>query len=139
MSRPIGLRPREGGAIDSVHDASMGGIRNAPSSAALQKRGRSTLSLVVPFYNEEGGIVSFYEAIVPVLEGVRGTSFEIVCVDDGSRDRTLEHLLFLSRKDPRIRVVELSRNFGKEAALTAGIDASEGDAVIPIDADLQEY
>jgi glycosyltransferase involved in cell wall biosynthesis len=64
--------------------------------------------------------------------------FEIVCVDDGSVDRTLEALIDLVECDARFRVIELSRNFGKEAALTAGIDAAQGDAVIPIDADLQD-
>ena len=108
------------------------------SAASVGYPERSTLSLVVPFYNEEEGIDSFYRAIVPILEGIPGTDFEVVCVDDGSRDRTLDLLLDLSRKDPRFRVVELSRNFGKEAALTAGIDAAEGEAVVPIDADLQD-
>ena len=108
------------------------------SAASVGYPERRTLSLVVPFYNEEEGIDSFYRAIVPILEGIPGTDFEVVCVDDGSRDRTLDLLLDLSRKDPRFRVVELSRNFGKEAALTAGIDAAEGEAVVPIDADLQD-
>ena len=93
---------------------------------------------MVPFYNEGEGVYLFHEAIVPILEQISGIGFEIVCVDDGSRDNTLELLVGLARQDPRFRVVELSRNFGKEAALTAGIDAARGDAVIPIDADLQD-
>src|SRR5262249_36214843 len=64
--------------------------------------------------------------------------FEVVCVDDGSLDDTLPKLVALVERDPRFRVIELSRNFGKEAALTAGIDAASGEAVIPMDADLQD-
>ena len=64
--------------------------------------------------------------------------FEVICVDDGSRDDTLDKLILLASHDKRFRIVELSRNFGKEAALTAGIDLADGDAVIPFDADLQD-
>jgi glycosyltransferase involved in cell wall biosynthesis len=64
--------------------------------------------------------------------------FEIICVDDGSRDNTLEQLIAISKTDPRVTVLEFSRNFGKEPAMTAGIDATSGDCVIPIDADLQD-
>src|SRR5690606_38170735 len=64
--------------------------------------------------------------------------FEVVCVDDGSRDATLAGLIALAERDVRFVVLELSRNFGKEAALTAGIDAASGDAVVPMDADLQD-
>jgi len=74
---------------------------------------------------------------MPVLEGV-GEACEIVCINDGSRDETLARLLEAQRRYPDVRVVDLSRNYGKEAALTAGIDVARGDAVIPIDADLQD-
>jgi polyisoprenyl-phosphate glycosyltransferase len=96
------------------------------------------VSIVAPFYNEDGGVWLFHEALKPILESVAGVRFEIVCIDDGSRDETLTRLLGVARQDPRYVVIELSRNFGKEAALTAGIDAASGDAVIPIDADLQD-
>lgn len=99
---------------------------------------RQLISIVVPFYNEGEGIDCFYQAIFPILNEVPSVDFELVCVDDGSRDDTLQKLIGLVNRDPRFRVVELSRNFGKEAALTAGIDAACGDAVIPIDADLQD-
>ncbi|MEC5216785.1 glycosyltransferase involved in cell wall biosynthesis [Actimicrobium sp. GrIS 1.19] len=77
-------------------------------------------------------------AISAVMDAADGYNFEVVCVDDGSTDHTLASLILLAARDKRFRVVELSRNFGKEAALTAGIDATVGDAVIPIDSDLQD-
>ncbi len=98
---------------------------------------RNLISLVVPFYNEGAAVGHFFAQIVPVLEAIEGICFEIVCVNDGSKDTTLEQLIAFSAKDARVRVVDLTRNFGKEAALTAGLDEALGDAVIPIDADLQ--
>lgn len=98
----------------------------------------SQLSLIVPFYNEEAAISHFVQSILPVLDGIPETEWEIVCVDDGSSDATLRELIGLSESDRRFKVLELSRNFGKEAALTAGLDAAGGDAVIIIDADLQD-
>ncbi|HEX7390018.1 MAG TPA: glycosyltransferase family 2 protein, partial [Acidiphilium sp.] len=67
-----------------------------------------------------------------------GETWELVCVNDGSRDDTLARLVALSERDSRVRVIDLSRNFGKEAALTAGLDHARGEAVIPLDADLQD-
>jgi len=96
------------------------------------------ISLVVPFYNEAAAIEQFVAALLPVLDSMSELKFEIVCVDDGSRDDTLDKLCALAQADPRFRVIEFSRNFGKEAALTAGINEALGDAVIPIDADLQD-
>ena len=96
------------------------------------------VSIVVPFCNEGEGVESFFHALMPVLDGVPAVRFEVVCVDDGSRDDTLIQLVALAGRDARLHVIELSRNFGKEAALTAGIDSARGDAVIPIDADLQD-
>ena len=98
----------------------------------------SQLSLIVPFYNEEAAIGHFVKSILPIIDGIAETDWEIVCVDDGSSDATLRELIRLSEADRRFRVLELSRNFGKEAALTAGLDAATGDAVIIIDADLQD-
>ncbi|GJH06997.1 glycosyltransferase family 2 protein [Paraburkholderia terrae] len=96
------------------------------------------LSLVVPFYNEDEMIGAFFNAVIPVLEAIEGTQFEIVCVNDGSRDGTLRKLIDRSNEDSRIRVIDLSRNFGKEAALSAGLDEARGAIVIPFDADLQD-
>ena len=96
------------------------------------------LTLAVPFYNEAATIQGFADAILPVLDAIADTQWEIVCVDDGSSDGTLLKLVALAQVDKRFRVLEFSRNFGKEAALTAAIDAAQGQAVIPIDADLQD-
>jgi glycosyltransferase involved in cell wall biosynthesis len=94
------------------------------------------LSIVAPAYNEARNLAAFLAAIVPVLEGV-GETWEIVFVDDGSRDDTLGMLLAARANEPRIKVVSLARNFGKDIALTAGLHHARGRAVIPIDCDLQ--
>lgn len=95
------------------------------------------ISIVAPAYNEESNIDIFYSEIKNVLDSITNT-WEIICVNDGSDDKTLEYLLDLNKKDNRVKVVDLSRNFGKEAALSAGLDVAIGDAVIPIDIDLQD-
>ena len=95
------------------------------------------ISIVCPFYNEEHSVGAFFSRLVPVLDRLE-EGYEVVCVNDGSRDGTLGALLAMRALRPHVRVIDLSRNFGKEAALTAGIDAAWGDAVIPIDADLQD-
>lgn len=99
---------------------------------------RPLLSIVCPFFNEADNVVFFYEALAGELDALPAYRFEVICVDDGSRDNTLQALLDLVQKDSRIQVVELTRNFGKEAALSAGLDAVSGDAIITIDADLQD-
>lgn len=95
------------------------------------------LSIVVPMHNESQNVQAFYDRVAGVLDGL-GETWEIVCVNDGSRDDTLAQLTELHLRDPRVKVIDLSRNFGKEIALTAGLDHATGDAVIPIDADLQD-
>jgi glycosyltransferase involved in cell wall biosynthesis len=95
------------------------------------------LSLVVPVFNEEESIDLFLDTVVPLMER-DGFHFEIVFVNDGSRDNTLAHLLDRGELDRRLRIVNLSRNFGKEAALTAGIDHARGDVIVPMDIDLQD-
>ena len=95
------------------------------------------LSIVVPFHNEEPNIDHLFERLCTVLN-LLNTTYEIICVNDGSQDKTLECLLDYHHRNPAIKVVNFSRNFGKEIALTAGIDHAQGKAVIPIDADLQD-
>ena len=94
------------------------------------------LSIVAPAYNEERNLPAFIAAIVPVLESL-GETFEIIFVNDGSKDGTLGMLAAASSQDPRIKVVGLARNFGKDIALSAGLAHATGQAVIPIDCDLQ--
>lgn len=96
------------------------------------------VSIVVPFFNEEAGIDVFYQVILRVMNSLPDYSFEVLCVDDGSTDATLSKLIELVNQDSRFLVLELSRNFGKESALSAGLDAATGCAVIPLDADLQD-
>ncbi len=99
---------------------------------------KETISLVVPFFNEGEAVQDFHAAVCHLMDELQEYEFEVVCIDDGSRDDTLTKLVAVANSDFRFSVIELSRNFGKEAALTAGLDAATGDAVIPIDADLQD-
>lgn len=99
-----------------------------------------TVSFVIPVYNEEAAIGPFFDGMAHVLGEIaaRGYGVELLFIDDGSRDGTLAALTARVGRDRRVRVLEFSRNFGKEAALTAGLDAARGDALIPIDVDLQD-
>lgn len=95
------------------------------------------ISIVIPIFNEAHSINSFYSELSKVLHQIKA-EFEILFIDDGSHDNSVEILKVLMKKDDRIKLIEFSRNFGKEAALTAGIDFANGDALIPIDVDLQD-
>jgi polyisoprenyl-phosphate glycosyltransferase len=99
---------------------------------------KQLISIIAPFYNEGQGIDAYVKAMQTLFASMPQYAFEAVCVDDGSRDDTLQRLVAVVAQDARFRVIELTRNFGKEAALTAGLDAAMGDAVVPIDADLQD-
>lgn len=102
-------------------------------------RNKKRVSIVTPFYNEEEGIHLYFQTLCASLATLRNDlEFEFVCVNDGSRDGTLKVLHSARPPFGRLVVVDLSRNFGKEAALSAGIDHASGDAVIPVDADLQD-
>jgi glycosyltransferase involved in cell wall biosynthesis len=96
-----------------------------------------TYSLVVPAYNEEGVIAELVSHLAKVMDMLDGDA-EAILVDDGSQDRTYELMLEAARADPRIRLARLSRNFGHQIALTAGVDLARGDAVIVMDADMQD-
>jgi glycosyltransferase involved in cell wall biosynthesis len=95
------------------------------------------VSLVVPVYNEEQAVARFLSDVREVFH-TAGVGFEVVFVNDGSSDDTLGRLLSEQKRGGRIRIVDLSRNFGKEAALTAGLCCTRGDVVVPIDVDLQD-
>jgi len=94
------------------------------------------LSVVIPCYNEEGGVDGLFSRLLPALDKL-DVPYEVVCVNDGSRDATLEHLVAAARRFPQLKVVDLSRNFGKERALSAGLAHAVGEVVVPMDADLQ--
>jgi glycosyltransferase involved in cell wall biosynthesis len=97
----------------------------------------NSISIVVPVYNEQEVLPEFHRRTAEVLNGLP-LEWEIVYVNDGSRDRTLEVLDQLRQADRHVAIVDLSRNFGKEIALTAGLDYASGDGVVVIDADLQD-
>ena len=94
-------------------------------------------SIIVPAYNEEKSLHLFYEAVTPIFESL-GEEYEMIFVNDGSRDGTREILIELAKADKRIKVCSFSRNFGQQAALLCGMEAASGDAVIAMDADLQD-
>ncbi|QJU59803.1 glycosyltransferase family 2 protein [Sphingomonas sp. AP4-R1] len=122
----------------TVHTAS-----SDHSLAAAEPVCVPTLSLIVPVKDEEVAIQPFLARVVPILEGLAAQegehwSWEIMFIDDGSSDHTLAELVIANQREPRVRAISLSRNFGKEAALSAGIDNVSGDAVVPVDVDLQD-
>jgi polyisoprenyl-phosphate glycosyltransferase len=117
--------------VTSLHHPEVAeSFQQAGSGGALK-----LLSVVAPVYNEEATIEQFYSRVCTALEGMR---FEIVLVDDGSTDGSDAELRKLAVNDPRVRIVQLSRNFGHQTALTAGLDHARGDAVVMLDADLQD-
>ena len=103
----------------------------------MDSTSRCGLSAVIPVFSEEGNLRELHARLTSVLSRL-GRSYEIVFVDDGSVDGSVLLLEELQRADPHVRVLVFSRNFGHHIALTAGIDASRGDAVILMDADLQD-
>src|SRR5215472_3288343 len=99
------------------------------------------LSVVVPIFNEEENIVAFHAAVEAVLNGIEELmqeTWEVIYVNDGSRDSSLSLLMEIRQRDPRVGVVEFARNFGHQAALTAGLNTARGDAVILMDGDFQD-
>jgi glycosyltransferase involved in cell wall biosynthesis len=121
----------------SYYEAPISTAREDASTVAPKgKNPRPSLSMVVPVFNEEDVLAEFHKRTSKVLDEI-GASAEILYVNDGSRDRSPAILAELQGADPRVAVINLSRNFGKEIALTAGLDHSRGEAVVIIDADLQ--
>jgi glycosyltransferase involved in cell wall biosynthesis len=93
---------------------------------------------MIPVYNEEDVLEQLYEKLTFVIEAIPNYDFELLFINDGSKDRTLEIIKEMRETDHRISYVDLSRNFGKEIGMMAGFDYAKGDAVIIIDADLQD-
>lgn len=99
---------------------------------------KEKISIVVPCYNEEESLPIFYEEITKVSKKLKEVDFEYVFINDGSKDKTLSILRDLSKKDNKVRYVSFSRNFGKEAGMFAGLEATTGDYVAIMDADMQD-
>ena len=95
------------------------------------------ISLIVPCYNEESNIEPFYSAILDTFKSIPGADFELLFINDGSKDSTFEKIEELHKQDKRVKCVSFARNFGKEAALFAGIRNVSGDCAVILDADLQ--
>src|SRR4030043_1462766 len=95
-----------------------------------------TVSVLIPIYNEEGNLSLLYDKLDLALKKI-GRAYEIIFVDDGSSDGSLDILLDLRDRNPNVKIISFSRNFGQTAALSAGIDFSKGDIIIPMDGDLQ--
>ncbi|MFN8489006.1 MAG: glycosyltransferase family 2 protein [Caldilineaceae bacterium] len=114
-------------------------ITPAPTTQPLFVKpvNRPVFSLIVPIWNEEQVIPELYKRVVATMDST-GQSWELICVNDGSRDRSFTLLLELNAQDPRVKVIDFSKNFGHQIAITAGADYAEGDAVIVMDADLQD-
>lgn len=110
---------------------------SADRNESAARRLPRSLSLVVPVFNEAAVLTDFYRRVVAVLDSTVG-DWELVFVNDGSSDESLEILLELHARDARVAVIDLARNFGKEAAMTAGFEFAAGEAVGIIDADLQD-
>jgi glycosyltransferase involved in cell wall biosynthesis len=101
-----------------------------------KSKAKPEISIIVPMYNESDGVDAFFTRVLPILEATK--SWEIIAINDCSKDDTLVKLQQYNKNDKRIKIISFSRNFGKEAALTAGLHYCTGKAAIPIDADLQD-
>ena len=150
LSHPLKTELRTG-VLEAQAVPSSGATSAMPSAAAPEAHtsgriaaieiapvARSLVSMVVPVYNESPVIPAFYERASAALAGLAGCDYEILFVDDGSRDDSYRQLAAYAAADPHVRVVKFSRNFGHQIAITAGIDHARGDCVVVIDADLQD-
>jgi dolichol-phosphate mannosyltransferase len=98
----------------------------------------SLLSVIVPVFNESQVIGAFYARATQALSAIPGVDYELIFVDDGSRDDSYEQLVSMAARDPHVGVLKFSRNFGHQTAITAGLDMARGDCLVVIDADLQD-
>ena len=112
-------------------------LRVRPDNIHESPKASTELSLVVPIHNESAGLDEFFARVLQVLRKL-GCTYEVICVDDGSTDTSLDRLLALRERVPNLKVLSLSRNFGKDVALSAGFEHAIGAATVPIDADLQD-
>ena len=107
------------------------------SASSLVRPRQRLLSIIVPCHNEEAVVEATHTRLCGIASAV-GMPLEMIYIDDGSRDQTLDRLQRIAASDPRVTVLELSRNFGQQAAMSAGLEQARGDAVVIIDADLQD-
>jgi glycosyltransferase involved in cell wall biosynthesis len=116
-------------------------LNDQPGKLAKRKVPANTgplISVVVPVKDEQDGVRPFVEQVSAVLNRVAGKQWEILFVDDGSTDETIAAIAAAHFREPRVRAISLSRNFGKEAAISAGLEHARGQAVVPIDVDMQD-
>jgi polyisoprenyl-phosphate glycosyltransferase len=113
------------------------GMNEQEMSREEQQTGHPTYSIIAPVFNEVETLPHFYERIIKIMEDI-GEPFELVLVNDGSRDGSYTVMRDLHARDPRVHVIDFSRNFGHQIAISAGLDHASGDAVIIIDSDLQD-
>mgnify|MGYP004630193435 CR=1 FL=1 len=99
---------------------------------------KKTISIVVPCYNEEEALPIFYKELTKVIEEMKDVELELILVNDGSKDNTLKEFKELANMDSRVKYISFSKNFGKEAAMYAGLEATTGDYIAIMDADLQD-
>jgi len=102
-----------------------------------KNEGKPKIAVIIPCYNEEDNVKAVYDRLTEVLNSTN-YQYDLIFIDDGSKDNTLNELLKLYEKDHKVKIIAFSRNFGKEIALSAGLDYADADAVIPFDADLQD-
>ncbi|MEK7594942.1 MAG: glycosyltransferase family 2 protein [Patescibacteria group bacterium] len=103
----------------------------------MSRKPLSSLTVVVPVYNEQAGLASFHESLIRRIDSLGYFKFDVIYCNDGSTDGSLERLKSLTEHDKRVQILSLTRNFGKEVATTAGINLAKGDGIITIDADGQ--
>lgn len=96
------------------------------------------ISVIIPMYYEEEVAEKCYEKVTETLNNIKNYDYEIICINDGSKDRTLQILENIAKKDERLKILSFSRNFGHQCAVTAGLKFATGDAIVIIDADLQD-
>ena len=99
---------------------------------------KELISIIVPCYNEEKALPHYYNKMKEIMNNMNYVDFEIILVNDGSKDNTLKEMQELARNDARIKFINFSKNFGKEAAMYAGFEYSKGDFIAVMDADLQD-
>jgi dolichol-phosphate mannosyltransferase len=129
------------GAVRAVPASTMATMLDSPSPSAYSSAGRMAsssvaLSIIIPIYNEEDSLPRLFDTLIPILKRM-DLRYEIIAVNDGSKDRSLDVLQRIAKEYPQVKVVGFARNFGQTAAIMAGIDHASGEVIVSLDADLQ--